>query len=488
MAFLTLRSNGKTFYLNSIAWAAYTILLFIVIRYHEPWFDEAQAWLLARDTKWWDLIAHYLRYEGSPGLWHYLLRFLAKNRLPYESMNVLAGLIASGGAALFIFCSPFPAWIRYLFPFSYFMFYQYGVIARSYVLIPLCLFGIAVLYTRAPQRTFSLVLLLAALANVSLHGLLFSGAISIAFALQMTAHWPQLPWPEKRRYLLGAALLLVVAALIVLQLQRPPDLMGFGDLSFGVKHLIAVTAIKLKNAFTESYYLTIPILAISAWWFYKRKTLVLFLLGTSFLSALAAVAYSNVWHEGLLLIWWAFTMWISWPPGNEQAPKAVALVWAVLLVIQIFWSAQATRYDLRYPYSGSKELAAYLHSHHLEREKIYAYGFKSIAILPYFRHNVFANYDQAASFWRWSNRNSMDSTFNSIPQGAPQLVVLSTTLGPLEDMIRCREALGKFGYHLVGRFDGALYWKSAVMEPESYDLYQLNGQPAFGKAGLGIHQ
>lgn len=45
----------------------YIILTVALIFKHEPWFDEAQSWLLARDANFFDLITKYLRYEGSPG-------------------------------------------------------------------------------------------------------------------------------------------------------------------------------------------------------------------------------------------------------------------------------------------------------------------------------------------------------------------------------------------------------------------------------------
>ena len=46
--------------------ALYAILLAAVVSEHEPWMDEAQAWLLAKDSSLTELFVKYLRYEGSP--------------------------------------------------------------------------------------------------------------------------------------------------------------------------------------------------------------------------------------------------------------------------------------------------------------------------------------------------------------------------------------------------------------------------------------
>jgi hypothetical protein len=55
----------------------YTVAVAVLVTRHEPWFDEAQAWLLARDTAPLTLVTDALRYEGSPGLWHLTLTLTA---------------------------------------------------------------------------------------------------------------------------------------------------------------------------------------------------------------------------------------------------------------------------------------------------------------------------------------------------------------------------------------------------------------------------
>ena len=57
----------------------YISLVVIIALKHEPWFDEAQAWLIARDSNLIDLFVTYLRYEGNPGLWHLLLTCFPPN-------------------------------------------------------------------------------------------------------------------------------------------------------------------------------------------------------------------------------------------------------------------------------------------------------------------------------------------------------------------------------------------------------------------------
>ena len=48
---------------NVIIFVIYAVLLAIVMVFHEPWFDEAEAWLIARDEPLSDLLLVQTRYE-----------------------------------------------------------------------------------------------------------------------------------------------------------------------------------------------------------------------------------------------------------------------------------------------------------------------------------------------------------------------------------------------------------------------------------------
>ena len=56
--------------------ALYAAVLGVAIPFHEPWADEAQAWVIARDSKFWELFRYRLHYEGHPADWYFLLRVL----------------------------------------------------------------------------------------------------------------------------------------------------------------------------------------------------------------------------------------------------------------------------------------------------------------------------------------------------------------------------------------------------------------------------
>jgi len=60
----------------AVSWSVYILVTVAVLARHEPWADEAQSWLLARDASLYDLWTRLLHYEGTTGLWQTLLHLL----------------------------------------------------------------------------------------------------------------------------------------------------------------------------------------------------------------------------------------------------------------------------------------------------------------------------------------------------------------------------------------------------------------------------
>ena len=170
-------------------WIAYMAVVAVGTFWHEPWADEAQAWLLARDQGFWHLMLHAIRYEGSPGLWHALLWGLVRLHVSYAGMHWISGALAAAGIYVFLRWSPFPLILRILLPFGFWLAYQDAVVARSYVLYALLAFSAAALVRGISQRSSELpvrwpaiaglAVLLGLMANLSVHGFV----ASIGFAI-----------------------------------------------------------------------------------------------------------------------------------------------------------------------------------------------------------------------------------------------------------------------------------------------------------------
>ncbi len=190
-------------------------------RWHEGWVDEAQAWMLARDMGWWQLMLHGVRYEGTPGLWHTVLWVLARLGFRYTGMHWVAGLLAVAGGAMLLRFAPFPRYLKLLLPFTFFLAYQDAVVARGYVLYAGLGFAAAALLRREANRPLLLALLLGLIANISVHGCIASGGLAMVAGVQAWRHgW----FRESRRYLLALSLLLGFWVVAVGTAAPPGDL------------------------------------------------------------------------------------------------------------------------------------------------------------------------------------------------------------------------------------------------------------------------
>jgi hypothetical protein len=174
--------------LERIVLGTFVALVGVGIAVHEPWFDEAQAWLLARDASVVDLLTTYLRYEGHPPLWYLILAIPAKLGLPYKSINFVSAAIAVLGVALLLRNRAIPFALRALLPFTYFVAYQYTIVSRSYVLLLPILVSVLAIYSERRERLWTFVGLLVLLSQVSLHGMSLAGALALLYIVD---HWPQ---------------------------------------------------------------------------------------------------------------------------------------------------------------------------------------------------------------------------------------------------------------------------------------------------------
>ncbi|MFU0556423.1 ABC transporter ATP-binding protein [Gardnerella vaginalis] len=171
-----------------LAFVLYIAIIAIVMCFHEPWFDEAQSWLIARDSSLTDIISVRPHYEGHPPFWNLLLAIAAKNSIPYEfGIKGIQLVCASLLGAWLIFKSPFKSassLATFLIPFTYFACFQYGVTSRPYALLCLSLLVAAHYWNSADSKTSSawkLAISLMFMCLLSVYGIAFAAGFTIAW-------------------------------------------------------------------------------------------------------------------------------------------------------------------------------------------------------------------------------------------------------------------------------------------------------------------
>jgi len=466
----------------------YIIILTVLILNHEPWFDESNPWLMARDGDILDIFTKYLRYEGFPGLWYLILIIPAKLNLPFLCLNLISGLIATVSAFIILRYSPFPPFFKILIPFSYFLFYQYAVVSRTYVLIPFFLFLLAKHERKKNEKVFLYAFLLGLLANTSAHGFIISGALSLIFARDLLLK--KVVWQKRLKQI--KALVLIGFFLFIAFLQVypiPQDKIPHRDLNFSLQSFIQQSPQIINDSLTENMYVSLLTLAVLLVWMHKKKLLLEFLLPTGSLLLFFSFGIYKPWHQGILFMVLLYVFWIGWGKNDKRKLfKKIKLeslsiaAMTLILFVHIYWAVSVSISDYYEPYSGSKEIALFIKDNKIKNKKIFATGFHSFSILPYFDSNIFDNYNSGKeySFFLWSKKKNemIAQSLDGISYKKP--VNIAQYLGNKYDYVILgikfhwqKEILKLPGYQFIRIFKGYIFWKDRALEQDSFSLYKL---------------
>lgn len=151
--------------------------IFLIFR-HEPWGDEAQPWLVARDLDPIG-IARMMKYDGHSCLWHFILLPFAKLGFPYKTMDYVSLLLVIPAVWLFMTRAPFPKAAKIMLIFSPVFVYYFPVISRCYAMIPAIIMLLAVHYPKRKEKPLIYGLLIALLVHT--HVIMLGMAAILSF-------------------------------------------------------------------------------------------------------------------------------------------------------------------------------------------------------------------------------------------------------------------------------------------------------------------
>jgi hypothetical protein len=477
--------------------AIYCAVLAVAIPAHEAWGDEAQAWLIDCNTTFWQMVRHRLHYEGSPPLWHALLRAFYLAHGTYAHIGWFGAAFAVAGVYVLLRWSPFPLIVRLLLPFTFFLQYQYAVIARSYNLFPLLAFTLCALYPYK-RRIVWFALVAGLLANLSMQGTEFASVLSGLYLFDLYRAGRQAGYTPPRRRLVAAGLLFVALAGLAFYTAIPAPDVNFAvkdSVSDGPVHRILVgmfgmtpplypypptpdaalprppeppmphlfsspgdwTAWQINHRDLDAHgqpgpqsWLSWPLdfliniasqatwpvamsnllacvfLGVLLAWLRQRRSLRL-LLPWLMMMALGQILWVTDHHAGMILIALLAAIWIAAldPAAASRAlsPIGVAFtaIFALVLALQVGWTAVCIHKDLRGNYDPGRETAEYLQQHPVARTA--GFDFWQVSIQPYFDRNPFFNIP--TRYWAWSWNADPDYYYRDTVALRPDRIVYS---------------------------------------------------------------
>lgn len=415
---------------------AYSALAGWIILKHEAWADEAQAWLIARDSGLVELFTKRLHYEGAPGLWHFLLWLMARLDVTYAGMHWITGLFGVSAVYVLLRYSPFPPLIRRLIPFGFALVIQTAVVPRSYSLLPLLLFTLCVVTTSSRHRPMAFAVVAGLLANLSAHcvflamamvpvylsrlGLRQGGVRSASVALPgivltgflLCACYTGLPAADAS-YGLGhrlnshPSISKVLGKITGTSPQWAPHPDDLSSQTSSVRDSQTWDGVLVERILTflfwaSSYaFFVVSSSNILAGVFYgalvvwlsRHKVLITAL---PLVVVLCVVRLLSMTEHHTSILWCALlaTLWLAWGPASTTVVVRVdvmfRLVLIAVLIEQAGWMAHDAYCDIRGPFDGGLAAYQFLESQSGKTDTAIVNG-GAVSMQPYSRTNLFFN-------------------------------------------------------------------------------------------------
>jgi len=286
--------DGKSRVDLALRWAlfaVYAAVTFVLMLRHEPWADELQAWLIARDCTV-PQIFQMMRWEGHFVPWYLMLHVFAANGCPVLCMSILSWVFAAAAGAFFVFRAPFSLPLKALVLSSAGMLFWYPVVARCYAPIPVLLFALAACYPVRMKRPLLYGLLIACLTNTHAYFEGFCGAVFALWAFDAWKRRAELARRERRG--IAAGLCIAAAGALFGFLQVAPGVFEarsvgnqrFWPMKMNFYERLATSFVDFAGCSKEVANVNMPGLAylwvalavvLAAWFVRRRRTFVLYL-------------------------------------------------------------------------------------------------------------------------------------------------------------------------------------------------------------------
>lgn len=419
--------------LRFLIFIAYITTILVLMLFHEPWFDEAQSWLIARDSSYGELLALRPHYEGHPPLWTLLLSIPAKLGIPYElgikSIQLIGASMLGGW---FIFRAPMRMSAIILMPFTYFFCFQYGVTARPYAFMCTLMLVIAHYWKSRTTKPVRLVVALIGLCLLSAYGIALAAGFAIIWLFETlhmayttatnttnsraTTHTMAqrlyhciIAIPRSQFFCLLALAVVGIACLICIwpyadAFGARPTLDGNSTIVQVLIFLLVLPCESMFTSFTGDVSVRMMTINIPATIVCVFVSLIMWatlyrlaarrqqqatLIVPYLTFAAVASQYFTLHHVGLIFMFFVAQWWIQvhqQPISREDVPAFLhrkinnnlfgcnlnLLTHAVIVLMllpSLWWNISAAINDIRFDFSGSRTVAHFIAANRLETKR-----------------------------------------------------------------------------------------------------------------------
>lgn len=519
--------NIKKYAPEILALTLYILCMVIIMYFHEPWYDEAQSWLIARDASLKEILFVLPHYEGHPPIWHLILLPFAKLGAPFElSIKFVSLAFCSTAMGLLIFKSPFKRIVRLTVPFTYFFFYQYGVISRPYCVLMLGFILCGMFYKEKDVKPFRFIMALGILCSASAYGIILSAGIAIVWLIEIFNKNLSLNFIKKfifdKRFL-WLFILLIYNLILVISIIPKSDTYAINNIVKNNNYISRfiymffvlpgdATYLDICNYLIPNLKFDIStvvgvigsgIVSIVLILFAKRNNkLLLLLVPFSLMALFSTLVYFFTHHTGIITFFFLFVVWCCYEDNQNKdiitlelinklsrkksdtyllknAPK---FLFGFIICISIIWTVISSTNEIYISYGEGKDLASFIKKNNLDQYNIMAQWkqytnnetkeiiadtniINNICALPYFNKNIFYNFNinmNGKCFITHKVANNVENMEEWKKIGKPDVIIGNINLSSIFG-----DSLSYNDYICVHEAKGSYIWKTGVLDYEA---------------------
>ena len=455
--------------INIIILILFIVLATIISLKHEYWADEANSWLIARDSTITSLLTKYSAVDGHPILFFIILKFFQLLGLNYNNLHFISILFSSLGVAIFLFKSNFKWYIKCLIPFTFFIFYQYTVISRSYCLLLLLFSLLAFIWEKRDKHYILFTILLILLTNLEIYTMLIAGSI---YFLELISFFKNYKTNKQQKQKITCLIILFLSFLFttiymfpknhIATALIPKDLSIADAFFYSSKYPYFVFIISIITIFGVIIYT----------YLIQKQTKELLEAAIIFTPTYIffTFLYANYWHSGIIFITFLFLSWIH----NLNKNKVFTIFLFLTCLVQIYWSISSSYKDYKYTYCPSREVANYIKEFNYEDLNIYAKHYTNVAVNAYFKHNIFELYYNDLAFYYISYDNpaiKFSYDLEDIIKINPDIFIAAYSSNE-EDIQKGQEKYKPLEEnYTIKSFHGKAFFKDEIIKIFEYDVY-----------------
>lgn len=488
-------------YVFYISYALFAVLFIVVSCFHERWFDEANAWLLARSCTFYELVFKIPKAEGHPPLWWLILSVPAKLGADFTvSMTVTALIPSLINTYLIMFRAPFPPVVRIMIPFTFYSFFQCGIMTRPYGLMTMAFLLAAIFYDERDKKPFRFAAALMLMCMTSAYGIIIAGGIAAVWCIKMIASEKLTDIIRSRRF--PALLMLLLCALLLVYLlsgaentptnyAAPQDAFSaFSAVVFMFTAAPAFTVFIGTNSqlispaafLSESIVSLLPIfisgvlvMAVMILFMLKKKRLTEFIVPYILFAGFCAFYYWYMHHTAIIWMLFLYSVWIAASADSTgkadflSAPKcedALNLTFSAAICMMLVWNVFSSVCDITSSYACSRDIAIYLEKHGLKDSHILASGsWYAVPVECYLGRSIEYKMDEDSVFKDFRLVDTLASDH-------PEVLIGETSPEPVYDIAKTEYILVYTAEHIQAfKLMHTAYYDSVYLRRDLFDRY-----------------